>query len=503
MWLSNRSVSLLCCTLGALAALVMLREVQAGLEPENVLLLYNGQDAESQQIKAAYVAAHPGVHALNLDLVYQDPPDAQNPPALAVNKYYITPLAFTELVQAKVLEYVAAHSTAQAPIVAIATTRGLPACVSSHFAPPANHSNQYLKASFEARLARGTLPGDMGFYFNPYYSQVGVGFKEFATQAEGWCLSLIGKMFLACRLDSDVPDSDVDGDGDIDHVDGVKALIERSRHLTANPTQCTMVYDASAGGLGLNMVGNVASNMWDLGWSVHYDRSEAFLHGADDPSRCKPAIEGQYTGMPELVHYGLGKNHIPNNAPGDEVTRFYVRSYRPAPAGLFISHESFNGITLRTPWHLEGGTEDWRQGQVLHWIAKGGSFTIGHVNGVSAPADLKYAQYNLYVKGLSWAEAAYSSLYQLDHFYTPVGDPLAEVQVRNPDFNGDHAVNGADLGVFIYAWGVGAGPADLNGDGVVEGADLGAFLHSWGWVALQRPDALPATPPFPQQDLCP
>ncbi|MBL9141123.1 MAG: hypothetical protein JNK53_04595, partial [Phycisphaerae bacterium] len=55
----------------------------------------------------------------------------------------------------------------------------------------------------------------------------------------------------------------------------------------------------------------------------------------------------------------------------------------------------------------------------------------------------------------------------------------------NPaDLNFDGAVNGADLGMLLGAWGVcppknAPCPADLNGDGAVNGADLGALLSAW------------------------
>ncbi|MFO0875554.1 MAG: CHRD domain-containing protein [Phycisphaerales bacterium] len=48
------------------------------------------------------------------------------------------------------------------------------------------------------------------------------------------------------------------------------------------------------------------------------------------------------------------------------------------------------------------------------------------------------------------------------------------------DFNGDHVIDGADLGVLLAAWGNTSGPEDLNGDGIVDGADLGLLLASWG-----------------------
>jgi hypothetical protein len=48
------------------------------------------------------------------------------------------------------------------------------------------------------------------------------------------------------------------------------------------------------------------------------------------------------------------------------------------------------------------------------------------------------------------------------------------------DINVDCAVDGADLGLLLAAWGPCAGcPEDLNGDGEVDGADLGLLLASW------------------------
>ena len=50
------------------------------------------------------------------------------------------------------------------------------------------------------------------------------------------------------------------------------------------------------------------------------------------------------------------------------------------------------------------------------------------------------------------------------------------------DLNGDGAVNGLDLGLFLAQWGAcsGACTADLTGDGVVNGADLGLLMVAWG-----------------------
>jgi T5SS/PEP-CTERM-associated repeat protein len=47
------------------------------------------------------------------------------------------------------------------------------------------------------------------------------------------------------------------------------------------------------------------------------------------------------------------------------------------------------------------------------------------------------------------------------------------------DLNGDGAVDGADLGLFLGDWGELGGPSDLDGDGVVGGSDLVLLLGNW------------------------
>ncbi len=47
------------------------------------------------------------------------------------------------------------------------------------------------------------------------------------------------------------------------------------------------------------------------------------------------------------------------------------------------------------------------------------------------------------------------------------------------DLNGDGAVNGADLGALLGAWGTADAVADLTDNGVVDGADLGILLGNW------------------------
>jgi uncharacterized protein (DUF697 family) len=60
---------------------------------------------------------------------------------------------------------------------------------------------------------------------------------------------------------------------------------------------------------------------------------------------------------------------------------------------------------------------------------------------------------------------------------------LPNCECSTADLNVDGAVDGADLGAMLGAWGAcpstGECPADLNGDGEVDGADLGILLGGW------------------------
>lgn len=51
--------------------------------------------------------------------------------------------------------------------------------------------------------------------------------------------------------------------------------------------------------------------------------------------------------------------------------------------------------------------------------------------------------------------------------------------VATADINGDGAVDGADMGLLLAAWGTSPCEADLDGDDIVGGADLGLLLSAW------------------------
>jgi len=74
--------------------------------------------------------------------------------------------------------------------------------------------------------------------------------------------------------------------------------------------------------------------------------------------------------------------------------------------------------------------------------------------------------------------AVNASLGPLGEISTEI-DAVADVRPAG-DFGGDDAVNSADLGALLAAWGRPGGRFDLTADGAVDSADLGVLLASWG-----------------------
>lgn len=85
------------------------------------------------------------------------------------------------------------------------------------------------------------------------------------------------------------------------------------------------------------------------------------------------------------------------------------------------------------------------------------------------------------------AQPGRAYLIRLGGAVTQVGHGILELKVPSctaacpADLDGNHLVNGADLGMLLGGWGTAS--HDLNGDGTVNGADLGILLGAWGSCA--------------------
>ncbi|MCA9295176.1 MAG: hypothetical protein KC983_01640 [Phycisphaerales bacterium] len=364
----------------ALAAIATLtRTARADIQENDVILLYYGADPESSDIKDAYLLAHPGVHAIDVgteSLIYDgeqfvfrfrytnqigDPPPpnplpgefATNTPGLHANRHYITPEAFNVWIRRPLAAWISNYEESSGNrILAMATTRGLPAAISIDFnvTDCVSHKPRRIKGSFESALSAVRFgdpvwatatdcnlatsnefpPGTP----NDYYLQVGTDVSAWAD-SNGLCTPPV----FVSRLDSEYPDLDHDGFPDVpgggppfnyqtiltgSHAAAVSDLITRSQSLIVNKRATTIVWDAppsvTPGDLTCQpQPGTFAPDMAEVfmyladhGWCVYADNTEAFLDGiyakAPGASEClniggalpdsvwDPGVEGLYSG---------------------------------------------------------------------------------------------------------------------------------------------------------------------------------------------------------------
>jgi hypothetical protein len=196
------------------------------------------------------------------------------------------------------------------------------------------------------------------------------------------------------------------------------------------------------------------------GWNVEYDATAVFILPAAVPH-------------PIAAYSSYGENHI-TNPPG---TGTYIQGFQFARGAIFNTYESYNGRALNGLGTLIN------QEQVADFIAWGGTFGIGHVwepFAFTIP-DNEFLFVNFLVNGLTWAEAAWSSIPMLSWMHVVIGDPLATATIvdQPADFDADGDVDAADLELFeACASGpgipcvAGCSKADLDLDGDADQMDF-------------------------------
>ncbi len=154
----------------------------------------------------------------------------------------------------------------------------------------------------------------------------------------------------------------------------------------------------------------------------------------------------------------------------------------PVPAGVTLTNVSF-----RAPFYHSGELYS-----SLPWTTTGGA-------GSNLMWSTELFSANANANAVRWA-TMYNFRFDADAAPTTgtatiglfksgaAGDPNSvSIAVQAPgaavvcvgDFNGDGAIDGADLATLLGQWGA-AGSADLDGSGTVDAADLAQLLASWG-----------------------
>ncbi len=482
-----------------LAALMLASSPAAraqGIAEDQVLLLYNSANADSLQVRNMYLAAHPGVLQFDLN-------DATLSPPTPNDLGNITRTEYLNKIRTPLLQYLSGVHTNGVPlsqqVIAIATTRGMPARIQgvNEFLLESSMSSVESELSLVQQDLTPAGPAPFTTIFegvidNPYHTLTNQPITSFSRSAitqqknfqnvaasawQGTDLTP-GDMYLVCRIDS-APSTGATA------LQNIQSLLNRSQNLAFDPANVQVLLDEYSpqfnqldddGGLLFPMVddfNNTTSILTSAGIATLHDETFNFVTGPEMPDQVRPLIVlGTYGENHDISGWG-------ENPPG---VGTYISTYTNIhPAAIFVSYESFNGNSIIN------GLQRSNHAQALDFIAAGGSFTIAHVAEpfTFTVADLEFLTQNLLVNGMTFAEAAYSSIPTLSWQSTPVGDPLAIVTLGVPplvgDLTGDGAVNAADLAILLSNWGTngGASGSDITGDGIVNGSDLAQLLANW------------------------
>ncbi|HVZ93007.1 MAG TPA: hypothetical protein VG797_00710 [Phycisphaerales bacterium] len=465
-----------------LAVLLGTGETHAAIPENRVLLVYNSQNAESLAVRDLYVAAHPTVIQFDLN-------DADLASRAAPGYGGITRAIYVNQIRNPIVNFINGV-TPPGPdrsqtIIAIATTRGLPARIDGGF-DEFNFNSTFSSVESELSLlqqdmeANGSGSLTRRYYAqvrNPYYLSLNQAITTFSRaniktqrtftrvtftpEIETWTVTGLtaGDLYLVCRLDA----APSPGHTALENID---SLITRSRTLVVGRCavqsffdrwSCAALDDDGLGGTypSRQDYTNARNALNTAGFIAALDTTFVFFSGVNLPDQLRPVLAlGSYGENHSLN--GCGDNPAGN---GD-----YIQTYNFNPAASFIAFESWSGNSL------VDGTQRGGQQQALDFISQGGSFTIGSVSEpftIFIPR-LEFLAQNLYLNNLSFAEAAYTSIPGLSWQQTPIGDPLAQIIVVNQgltDLNADGVTDVRD----VYQ--LSETPGDVTCDSAFTGAD--------------------------------
>jgi len=483
---SVNRMTTICFAVAAAASLSNSSLGGQSLGPEHVLLVYNSDVPDSVTVRDLYLDAYPTV--IDFDIAAA---------GCNLTGGTVTRQQYLDCIRNPLREFINGETGGpdlSEQIIVILTTRGVPTRING-----SNEFGQLLNSTFasveseltllqqdlEASGASPLLQRHFGLIDNPYHTLIQpiLSYDRSAIRTprtfsqvsvpggpKSWVVEGLtpGGMYLTCRLDS-APGEHTSA------VEEIRRLLLRSQHLTA--TRCEGQYLLDAFSLGPNMLDEqglppsfpalgdyVRTNAFlgQAGWTGQLDRTFDFITGddLDDPIR------------PLLVFSTYGENHkIDGRGEDPPGNGTYINLYDFHPAAMFLSIESFNGNSIINGQRRGG------QGQVLDFIPRGGSFTIGHVAepfAFSVP-NIEFLSRSMLISGLSFAEAAWIAMPALSWQQVPVGNPLARIEVlevSSPDQNRDGVIDVEDLYFAEQR------RLDLNCDGVIDDADRRLVLDA-------------------------
>lgn len=265
---------------------------------------------------------------------------------------------------------------------------------------------------------------------------------------------LAGDIVLVCRLDGPT-------------VQVVKDSLDRAQNIIVNVNTPAILFDkdpAQLDNVSAPFSSLYAGNDYDLSRTyftndgrfpinasptvpapgVNYNAIAGFDNFYVGPLLSWAAGTGPIVNQPVLLlaHYGSNHNGFSITTGGTPASTIYATSFNYVPGAIFNTIESYNGRDFGGLGL--GGTP---QQQASSFLASGGTFAIGHVWEPFAntiPDNLFLTQ-NFILGGLTWAEAAWSSIPTLSWMHVVLGDPLARMDRSCEDLNADGVINLEDL----------------------------------------------------------
>jgi len=438
----------------------------AGVDPSQVVVLYNEADPSSLMIAEHYAQVHPGVKLHGLSGVTSAEEVSQG--------YYLN------TIRPQVLAGIDSDTQM------IVTTKGLPLRIRNNMPNPGRYSgwrgayfnmdipNDWWRpfSSLESELTRvdtirsAEMMGDQSYHLsgsvfgfdtfhhaaNPYYNR-DVPFDRADPVNEG--------IRLTARLDGFT-------------TKDVITSINRAQLSTLMPGGQVVVVDDDP-----TAPGTYADNMEQLAFETLapseidpvYDNTGLDITGVD-----RPVIGYVSHGSQSGTRHDIDELRI-NLAPG----------------AVMHTWESYNAYSFEVGGHRAG------QWLAAEWLAEGGTAALGHVEEPRASADAVANEAILFdrlLQGYTLAEAAWAATVQLSFVNTVVGDPLMRFQPWVPgDANLDRVVDLTDLDAVLVNWNQPAEAYDtysgeFTGDGFVGLKDLELILY------VMRHGASPNTPPI-------
>jgi hypothetical protein len=425
-----------------------------GIDPNQVLVLYNSQVADSLAVYNYYSAARPGVLGFDLN-------DAIIAPGS------ISYANFASKIRDPLRDHLIANDLEEQVLV-FTMTKGLPHRVQdinagnvgdvAANALTAFNAGNATYASVDSELtllwlnldggeADGTMDSAADNHIlNPYfadtnafgsYPRAQLGTSKAVENLEdvawrlrettvGNPLSSPGSMYLTSRLDGN-------------SVADVTGMIDRAQNVTWNINSDQIIIDDSSRNLDNDSLLPAPDNTIAFGNSGDdYDQTASlltgqypalvtnlnptagpFLIGTNDPGQVVAASAQQVEGpVAYLASYGQNHNQSQNEAN-------YVNTFNGqlVDGAIFNTIESFNGRAFGGLSTLSS------QGQVSQWIANGGTFGLGNVYEPFSHTvpDNELLLNNLLYNNLTFVEAAWSSIPWVSWQQIVVGDPLARI----------------------------------------------------------------------------